>query len=264
MLDYWRKQDIKQPLFEDLIWSKPQHKSRAGKLLIVGGNSHSIAAPGEAFEIATKQGVGECKVIMPSATRKLLGSKPPPNIEFVASTPSGSMSAGAENDLKSYINWADATLFAGDFSHASETAILLEKLLKVSGLQIYVRDAADYFLQTPLPLLQREDTLLVLSIAELQKYTQKVKFTSAFTFNMELLQLVEALHDFTLVYPCQIITEHKGQIAAAYNGQVISTKLAAEPKTWRLKTAAAAAVWWLQNPTRPLEAIATAINQVGK
>jgi hypothetical protein len=262
MLDYWRKQDIKQPLFEDLIWSKPQHKSRAGKLLIVGGNSHSIAAPGEAFEVATKQGVGECKVIMPSATRKLLGPKPPPNIEFVASTPSGSMSINAENDLISYISWTDATLFAGDFSHSSETAILLEKLIKVPGLQIYVRDAADYFLQTPLPLLQREDTLLVLSMAELQKYAASAKFSHAFTFDMELLQLVEILHEFTLIYPCQIVTEHKGQIIVAYKGQIISTKLAAEPKSWRLKTATSTAVWWLQNPNKPLEAIATAITQL--
>lgn len=259
---YWQKQDSSQPLFDDLIWSRPQQKSKAGKLLIVGGNLHSIAAPGEAYEIAIKQGVGECKVIMPDATRRLLGPKPPTSIEFAPSNPSGSFSSQAENDLKSYISWADATLFAGDFSHSSETAILLEKLSKYPGLQIYVRDAADYFINTPLTLLNRSNTLIVLSFAELQKYALNAGYKKAFTFDMELLQLVESLHEFTIQYPCSICMEHKMQLVVSSGGQVISTKLATEPKIWRLKLATSAAVWWLQNSEKPLQAIATAITQI--
>jgi hypothetical protein len=259
---YWQKQSLEQPLFEDLIWSKPQQKSLAGKLLIVGGNIHSIAAPGEAYEITQKQNIGECKVVMPDVTRKLLGPKPPPNIELVNSTPSGSFSSQASDDIKSFMVWGNATLFAGDFSHSSETAILLEKLSVISGLQIYTLDGADYFSVTPLTLLKRPDTLLVLSIAELQKYSLNANFSKSFTSNMELLQLVEALHELTKIYPCHIVVEHKMNILAASNGQVISTKLIAEPKSWQLKVAATAAVWCMQNPSKPLQAISTAITQI--
>lgn len=261
--EYWQKQTLQEPLFKDIIWSRPQQKSKAGKLLIIGGNLHGISAPGEAYEIAGKQGMGTCKVVMPDATRRLLGPKPPLDIEFAGSSPSGSFSAGAYDDFKSYISWADATLFAGDFSHSSETAILLEKLSAIPGLQIYLNDATDYFINTPLTLLNRPNTLIILSLAELQKYSAQAKFTKAFTSDMELLQLVETLHEFTKTYPCHICLEHKMQAVVASGGQVMSTRLSIEPKSWQLKLATSMAVWWLQNPSKPLQAIASAITQIG-
>lgn len=261
--EYWQKQTLQEPLFKDLIWSRPQQKSKSGKLLIVGGNLHGISAPGEAYEIATKQGVGDCKVVIPDATRRLLGPKLPLSIEFASSSPSGSFSAQAYDDFKSYIAWANATLFAGDFSHSSETAILLEKLSAMPGLQIYTNDATDYFINTPLTLLNRPDTLIILDIAELQKYSAQAKFAKAFTSDMELLQLIEALHEFTKTYPCHIVVEHRMQAVVGGDGQIISTKLISNSKAWQLKLATVAAVWWLQNPSKPLQATTTAITQIG-
>jgi len=261
--EYWQKQSIDSPLFENLIWSKPQQKSRAGKLLIIGGNLHSISLPGEAYEIAQKQLVGDCKVVMPDATKKLLGSKPPLSIEFSSSTPSGSFSSKAYDDLVSFISWSNATLFAGDFSHSSETAILFEKLVSVPGMQIYTLDSVDNFIINPMSILNREDTLLVLNMAELQKYALNAGFQKAFISNMEILQLVEHLNEFTKTYSCHIVVEHNSQILVASGGQVISTKLTKEPNEWQIKIATTAAVWWLQNPTKPLQAIATAITQSG-
>ena len=259
--EYWQQQKPDQPLFSDIIWNKPQQKIRAGKLLIVGGNLHSIAAAGEAYETAIKQGVGDSKVVLPDATRKLLGGQPPLGIEFAESTPSGSFSSKAEAAIKSYISSADATLFAGDFSHSSETAILLERLVKIPGLQVYSGDSTDYFLETPYSLLLRRDTLLVLSFAELQKYALKSRFKRPFTSNMELLQLVDTLHEFTVSKPSIIASEHRGCIIIASGGQIISSQMNARPESWRTKTAAAAAVWWLQNPTKGLQAVATAVSQ---
>ncbi len=260
---HWPKQDISKPLYSDLLWSRPEQKSLAGKLLVIGGNAHAIAAPSEAFGIALKQGIGEAKVAMPDKTRKLLGPKLPVDIELVASTPSGSFSTKAEQPIKSYMAWADATLFAGDIGRNSETAILLETLAsKMPGLQIYTRDAADYFNASVKTIVDRPNTLLVISLAQLQKYCHSLAWPMAVTFDMGVSQLCALLHELTSVHKASIVVQYSTSIIVAVDGDVVITKLATEPKSWRLKTAAAASVWWLQNQTEPLKAISTAITQL--
>ena len=49
---YWHKQTVEKPLFPDILWSRPQNKRQAGKLLIVGGHAESFAAVGEAYAAA--------------------------------------------------------------------------------------------------------------------------------------------------------------------------------------------------------------------
>jgi len=44
----WSRQTPEQPFFKDLLWSKPENRRHAGKLLIVGGNVHAMTAPGMA------------------------------------------------------------------------------------------------------------------------------------------------------------------------------------------------------------------------
>lgn len=259
----WQKQSFSKPLFDDLLWSRPEQKAQAGKLLIIGGNSHAIAAPGEAFMLAEKAGAGTVKVVMPDKTRKLISGKLPLGIELAPSTPSGSFSSDALAPLQSYCSWADATLFAGDIGRNSETAIVLEKLAsKMPGLQIYTRDAADYFTNTSTVLLDREHTLLVLSIAQLQKFALSAKSQTAITFDMGLPNLCRALSELTQVHNAHIITQQFTNIITAVDGRVMVTSLDVEPEKWRLKVATAASVWWLQNPTKPYEALATAITQV--
>lgn len=260
---FWRRQELTKPLFEDLVWSRPEQKSLAGKLLIIGGNAHAIGAPSEAYQRAMQQGIGEVKVALPDKTRKLLGPKVPTDIELAPSTISGSFSTKAERDLQGYISWANATFFAGDIGRNSETAILLESIAqKMPGLQIYTRDAVDYFYAHPATLLDREDTLIVVTIAQLQKLCTAVSFRTPITYSMGLIALCEALHALTSQFKVHICVLDGSTIVTAVQGQCISTKLPAEPEQWRLKTATVASVWWLQNPTKPLESIATAITQL--
>lgn len=259
----WRKQTLAEPLFTDILWSRPEQKQLAGKLLVIGGNSHAIAAPSEAYQIAVKQWVGEVRVALPDKTRKLLGPKVPVDIELVPSTLSGSFSTKAERDIQGFMSWADATLFAGDIGRNSETAILLESLAqKMPGLQIYTRDAVDYFYAHPQTLFEREYTLLVVSIAQLQKLCLGLAFPTPITYSMGLVALCDALRDLTSHFKAYVCVLEGSNLVVAAEGQCVTTKLAQEPAEWRLQTATAASVWWLQNPNRPLEAIATAITQV--
>ena len=260
---YWQKQTLESPLFDDLIWCKPQQKSLSGKLLIVGGNLHAIASPIKSCDVAVNQIIGGCTVVMPDKTRKLLGPKLPPNIELMPSTPSGSFSTKSKDKLTALMLQNNATLFAGDFGHSSETAILLEELLKVSCLQTYCGDALDYWSKQPLAILRKPNTLLVLDMAQLQKYAIGARVSQAFTSNMDLLVLIEKLHEFTNIFASHFITMHQNQFICASHGQVISTKIDSNTNfAWQSNIAAAASVWWLQNKNKALQAIATAITQV--
>ena len=87
---YWHKQ-FDSPLFSDLLWSRPENKQFAGKLLIIGGNLHGFAAPASAYEQSQRAGIGVARVILPDALQKTIGRIFEAG-EFAPSTPSGSFS----------------------------------------------------------------------------------------------------------------------------------------------------------------------------
>ena len=259
MQDYWHKQTDDEPLYPDLLWSRPENRQQAGKLLIVGGNAFGFAAAGEAYTEATKAGIGTTRVVLPDSLQKTVGRVFEAG-EYAPSTKSGSFGKRALAELLAMSYWADATLLAGDFGRNSETAILLEDfILKYSGQLAITQDAADYFIKTPRAVLARPDTLLVISFAQLQKIASSARFTKAFTFNMDLVRLVEALHDFTLLYQTAIIVKHLDIILCAVAGEVTTTKLATEREIWRVAAAAHAIVWWLQNPSKSFAALTASV-----
>lgn len=251
---YWHKQAADKPLFPDLLWSRPENKRQAGKLLVVGGNVHGFAAPAAAFAAAEKAGAGTVRVLLPDSLQKTVGRAFPAG-EFAPSTPSGSFSQNALAELLDGAQWADAVLLAGDFGHNSETAILLEKFIqKYEGQLILCQDTIDYFTSGTTGVVKRTDTLLVTEFSQLQKLAKQARFTQAFTSDMDLLRLVDQLHIFTEQQAASILVEHLDNAVVAVSGQVSTTKGTIDA----VETAAAqAAVWWLQNSGKPFEAITT-------
>lgn len=259
---YWYRQGD-QPLFPDLLWSRPENKQFAGKLLVVGGHAHGFAAPAEAFAVAEQSGVGVARVILPDHLRSQLTKVQGAAVgaEFAPSTPSGGFGSKALAEILAASNWADAALLAGDFGRNSETAIVLEKLASKSSEPLVItKDAVDYFTSASSSILNRSNTCVVLTIAQLQKLAQDAKFPKAFTFSMDLLQLVEALHEFTTEFSLYIVVRHLDTVLVAVNGLVSTTKVdQGLEDSWRVSTAAKVAVWWLQNPSKPFESLTCAI-----
>ncbi|MES2971588.1 MAG: hypothetical protein V4702_04665 [Patescibacteria group bacterium] len=256
---YWHKQTEEKPLFPDLLWSRPETKSKAGKLLIVGGNQHGFAAPAEAYNESLKAGAGVANVVLPSAIQKVVGGFFE-NAFFAPSTPSGSFSTSALSELLHHSSWADGVLLAGNFGRNSETAILLEKFLEdFDGLLVITQDALDYFLMNPKHVLERPNTSLVASMEQLQKLTTNVHFTTAITLGMDFIKLVETLHELSLKFPANFVVKQHQQILVAFKGQVSTTTLQDDMEIWRVRIAAHAAVWWLQNPAKTFEALTTSV-----
>jgi hypothetical protein len=258
---YWHKQAAGKPLYPDLLWSRPENRQHAGKLLIIGGNEHSLLAPAEAYQAAQTAGIGSTRVLLPDALKKQVArfQGATLEIELAPSTPSGSFSQKALDVVVDQAAWADGILLAGDFGRNSETAILLEKIVSKTLLPLVAtQDAADYLMQTPDALLARKRIILVITIAQLQKLARNLKLPQAVTFDINLVQLVDFLHKLTEDFPPYIAMRHSGHSFVAVNGQVSTTPYTGELEdSWCVKTATFAAVWWLQNPTKPFEALSS-------
>lgn len=269
----WLKQAPDQPLFPDVLWSRPENRRHAGKLLIIGGHKQAFNEVSAAYSAALKAGIGTARVILPDSLQKML-HKLFPEAEYAASTPIGSFSRQALGTLLDAIQWADAALLAGDFGRNSETAIMLESFIeKYSGKLAVTGDSLDYFLTQPAKLVQRPQTLIIGSLNQVQKLAAP----NLVQQNADLIRVVEQLSDWVSKTDLAVVTIHANQAIAAV-GQQISTTPArlnqspeasgshSEHSTGSIKTflpdvslAAYATVWWLQQPEKTLEAITTAI-----
>jgi NAD(P)H-hydrate repair Nnr-like enzyme with NAD(P)H-hydrate dehydratase domain len=257
--EYWHKQQPGKPLFPDIEWQKPEQKSLAGKLLIIGGNSQGFAAVALAYRDALAAGAGECRVILPDT---LKGAVDPRAFDclFVPSNPSGGMSKDALMQLKAGAAWADALLLIGDAGRNSETAITLELLLsQLPTPTVITRDSIDLLNAAARQLLQRERTVFVATFAQLQKLFQAVYYPKIILFSMSLLALIEALHKFTITYPVAIVVLHQEQLVVAKAGQVSTTPWAEPMLIWRGSVAAKLAVYLMQHPNKPFEAITSSL-----
>lgn len=254
---YWHKQSKGQPLFPDLLWSRPENRAHAGKLLIVGGNAMGFAAPAEAFAESAKAGIGSTRVILPASIQKTI----PHGVieaEFAPVTPSGSFAQESLGELLPASEWADAVLLAGDFGRNSETAIVLEKFAeKYEGPLALVGDSVDYFLNLA-SIVDRENTLLVLNFSQLQKLGVAAKTTTPFTSSMDFLHLLDALHQFSNAHRAYIVLANEKTVFVTVQGSISTTQFEQLPHTVTL--GARATVWWLQNPAKSFESITTAVS----
>lgn len=257
MDSFWQTQSSTKPLFPDVEWNKPEQKALAGKLTIVGGNKLGFIAVSDAYGMAMQLGAGQIRAVLPDALRKAFPASISDTL-FIPSNASGGFNRDAIPEIIAAANWADVCLLVGDMGRNSETAMACEQLLeKYAGHLVVTRDAIELFKPVAERLISREKTTLVLSFAQLQKLFQSVYYPRILSFSMQLMQLVDALHKFTITYPVTIITFHQEHLIVAYGGNVVTQEFNEPMAIWRGLTATKAACYLLWSPEKPLEAIAT-------
>ena len=251
----WLRQTKDKPLFPDILWSRPENKTHAGKLLIIGGNQHAFSTVASAYNYALNAGIGSVRTIMPDRLRKTIG-KIFPEAEFAPSSLSGSFSKLALAMLLDEANWANGVLLAGDFGRNSETAILLDSFVeKYRGLLGLSGDSIDYFIKHPEQIVNRDNTIIICEFGQAQKLLAGQVLLK---HDMDLKLLVERLADFTKKTMALIITQHSDNIVISCQGRVSTT-----PDTLSLKQLASAViVYALQNPNKIFEATTSAIYEL--
>ncbi len=256
---YWHKQEPDTPLFPNIEWSKPEQKARSGRLGIVGGNSSGFASVAESYSLALATGVGNVRILLPD---KLSKSVPKTILDttYGETTLSGGLSSRALPQLQAIGEWANSILMIGDSGQNSETAVLYENFIRNYNKPLTItRDAIDLILASTSLLVDRPNTLLVLSFAQLQKIFQAVYYPKVLTFNMQLVRLVEAIHKFTITYPIMLAVFHQDAMLVAFEGNVTSTTPYSPMQIWRGATATRASAYWLWNPNKPFEATTTSL-----
>ena len=249
------------PLYPELIWNKPETKALAGKLLIIGGNSHSIAAPNEAYRTAINKGAGEVRVVLPDAAKRYFPRTATPDIMFAPSTPSGSFAKEAVTTLLQYAEWADIIYLAGDMSKNSETTMaLIDFCTHISTMLVVEGENLDTFIDTPHLLLHRKSTLIVPQFTQLQKIAMNIGVAEPLTATMPLKALVTWLEAFSNDYSASVLLSYNHAVYVACRGQVSITKPIESPPSSQI-IAITAAVWAMQQPSQLFKAITTSITQ---
>lgn len=255
---YWKKQ-TGEPLFPDIEWSKPEQRGQAGKLGIIGGNKLGFAGVAEAYGVATEAGVGQVRVLLPDVLRKTIPTTITDTV-FGPTNQSGSLTKEAVAEMSALGEWANSILLIGDAGRSSETAIAYEQFVaSYQGQLVLTRDAIDLIKNGSQSLVDRPNTLLVASFAQLQKLFQLVYYPKVLTFSMQLTNLVEAVHKFTITYPVSLAVLHKDNLVIASGGEVVTIPWGNPMAIWRGSVAARAAAYWLWSPKKPLEAVTTSV-----
>ena len=254
---FWQKQE--KPLFSDLEWNFPEKKQ--GSVSIIGGNSQNFSSVNfVSGKMAQDFPIETITSILPDALRRKI--PPVPGVEFLPSTDSGSFKKSSE--FSSALASADFNLLIGDFSKNSETAVAVSEAIKKSEKPILLtRDTIDLVLNDAQDFIEKENLFFVGSMAQIQKLFRAVYYPKVLLLSMPILPVVEALHKFTISYPCVILTFHEGQILVASSGKVISTPIEKTPfsplSLWNGELAARIVAYNLFNPKKPLEATVAAI-----
>lgn len=256
---YWHKQTAAQPLYPDIEWSKPEQRSMKGRIGIIGGNKLGFLGVAESYSVAVSTGAGDVRVLLPDALKK---SIPPTmtDVIFGSTNPSGGLAKDSITEMNALGEWATMILLTGDAGRNSETAIVYEDFIThYAGPLVITRDAIDLVKSASQVIVERPDTLLVLSFAQLQKLFQSVYYPKVLTFSMQLTGLVEAIHKFTITYPVTLTVLFKDQLLVASGGEVSSTPWDNPMSIWRGSVAAQAACYWSWNPKKPLETVTASL-----
>lgn len=254
MTDWLEQTD--NPLFPNLLWSKPETKLGAGKSLIIGGQAQEFIHVAECFSEAEKAGAGSIRVFMPDSTKKI--TQMLPNIEYAASNASGSFARVALDELIEAAEWADGVLLAGDLGKNSETSLMLENFIKkYTGLLILANQALSSLSLDPKELFSRNNTILVASQTSLQKLLIQFDLKKPITSKSSSATLAEVLHKVTSDYPIYLVMQSREFTWAAATGQVSATKIKSTKSLTQL--AAQTSVWSVQNPSQLFKALTTAV-----
>jgi hypothetical protein len=257
MEDYWLKQTSSKPLFEDLIWSKPENKTHAGKLLIIGGSTNGFAHTVSCFSEAQKAGAGVVKVVIPESIKKIIGYANE-DIIYGQATKSGGFSQEALGLFIETSEWSDAVLLSGELANNSETSILFEKFIeKYNDALIIAGDAFDFTNHFWSKLLKNNKVTFVLDFNRLQKLSMISGLTKPITSTTTLVNLVENLHEMTELTHANLIIEYSDFIIVASQGYVSTTKIE-NKNNLQIKLAANAAIWYMQNINKTFEALSCA------
>lgn len=253
-MNYW-KQQATEPLFPDVLWSRPETRQGAGKLLIIGGQAQEFLHVAESFSGAEKAGAGTIRVLMPDSTKKVTNFLP--EIEYATSNNSGSFAKSSLDQLMDAAAWADGVLLAGDLGRNSETGLMLDSFItKYKGLLILSGLALPSLPASNVQIANRSNTIVCIDFQRMQKLAIELQSEKPLTTSQNNSSIADAYHSMTADHAFAILCRQEKTIWTSFEGQVVTT-YKKEISSLSALTAYTA-VWGMQIPNKLSEALATA------
>jgi hypothetical protein len=250
-----------EPLFPQTLWTRPVSRDRAGRLLLIGGHAGDFSFIQNIYLAAEAAGAGHCLVILPDSLRKVLGHVP--SVHYVASSPSGSLGRAAVGEILNLVGDFDAVTIGGNLSSNSETAMTIESVLSKLSMPIVLYDDVLEIMRFNLGLITGPSRLIILTVPQIVQLANGLKIPIKMPSDQGVVAKVNLLKQLTdqteasyLVYGSELIAAVKGQIS------VTPVANPAGPVPSLLY--GAAAVFWLQNQSKPFEGLTSAAYTIAR
>ncbi|HEY5268218.1 MAG TPA: hypothetical protein VII94_03735 [Candidatus Saccharimonadales bacterium] len=258
MNNNWLKQTVQTPLYDNLIWSRPENKLHSGRALVIGGSSHGFSKTVNSYERLLRAGIGQVTILLPKSVQKILGHISE-DVIYCPSTDSGSFSSEALGDMLDFSNSSDGIFLCGELSNNSQTLVVIEKLITETIKPVVITDdSIDLVLHFDSNIINRDNMIFVGNLDKIQRLLTKLKSDQAITSNIALSNLVEIMQKFTLTNKLCIVTIHQDFVINAKNGVVLTTKIES-PKYQSITELIYDIVCWvIQNPENKFEALSCA------
>lgn len=244
-----------QLLFPKILWNRPISRATAGRLLLVGGHQSGVATLQASYQVAQAAGIGALTVLAPETLRPLLGAVP--DVEFTASTHSGSLAKSSLGTLQEKSSHADATLIGLDASNNSETIILFEKFIESFHQPLVISDdGLELIAQAPDLIRGRGSTLVILTMQQLFKLAGKLDLPLSIKPDSGLTGKVEILEQFWNVIKVGLALVGP-EVIIKVGQQVSVTPLPNQPASLLPTAYGVLSVCYTQNPKALYEGLTT-------
>lgn len=216
----WQKQDD-QPLFPDILWSRPEQKAAKAKVLIIGGHYGGFEQVSKAAAFCESFGVGILKVILPDKLAKSFAFAND-GFLFVPSTAEGELSLEAQEPIAEQLKSSDVVILPGDLGNNSQTSrVLTDLALKSTKKIVIYGDACKQLYSDINKILSRDNTAFVLEPGYLQQVLDKSTQAIAVTSSTGVIEAAQRLTELTNQIRASIVTQINQKVLAATDQEVV-------------------------------------------
>ncbi len=222
MGNYWLKQQEDKPLFEDVLWMKPENPHQRPKVLIIGGSPHGLATTIKLYDAIKSKAAYQTKVAMPRSVEKIIGTTLDDAV-FVDSTPSGEISVDAKTELLAMLGWAQAVVISDDLGNNSQTELMLPGLVQAAEAPVFVLGHSIELIQKSADDLAGKDNLIILgNVSEAARFTAH---TSVALQNSDgLVQFIDKLERQSKSRKYSVVTLHQDRVVVS-NSRASTSKI---------------------------------------
>ncbi len=231
-------------------------KSRAGRLLVVGGQKNEFSLVQAIYEITEAAGIGECQALVPDTLRKIIGEAA--YIRYAPAAPSGSLGKAALAELLSIVNDLDGLIVGGNLTSNAETAVMVESLIREVDIPVLITEETVEILKfEPGLVTGNPKALVVTTMSGLFALANHHHMPIAIRPDEGVVGKIEILTQLMAVSKCvYLVFGH--EILVGAEGETSLTSLDNDLSELPAAAIGVGVALWIQNQTKTFAALTTA------